>query len=161
MLRRFPRTFYGVKTQASLGLTLVETMVALLIFLATLAGVIPVYMSYRLQTLKNPVRTGAVAVSQKIMDELRQSEIDKLPGWPVSGIVEDVTSSTGTKLTDIAAYDKTFNAKIYYCEKPEAGLCDAKSRHIRVAVFQAFSNGTVGDQPVYEVSSIFTKFDLK
>jgi Tfp pilus assembly protein PilV len=158
MLRRFLRPCYNVKTQASQGLTLVETMVALLIFLATLAGVVPVYMSYRLQTLKNPVRTGAVAVSQQIMDKLRQSEIDKLP----SSGVEESTSSTGIKLTDIAAYDnKKFNAKIYYCEKPAAALCDAKSRHIRVAVFQAFSNGTVGDSPVYEVSSIFTKFDLK
>ncbi len=157
MLRRFLRPCHDVKTQASPGLTLVETMVALLIFLATLAGVVPVYMSYRLQTLKNPVRIGAVAVSQQIMDKLRQSEIDTLP----SSGVEESTSSTGIKLTDIAAYDKKFNAKIYYCEKPAAALCDARSRHIRVAVFQAFSNGTVGDSPVYEVSSIFTKFDLK
>jgi Tfp pilus assembly protein PilV len=158
MLRHFPRQQSRFKNQAAAsGLTLVETMVALLIFLATLAGVIPVYMSYRLQTLKNPVRTGAVAVSQKIMDELRQSEIDKLP----SSGVEEITSSTGTKLTNIDAYDKKFNAKIYYCEKPAAALCDVKSRHIRVAVFQSFSNGTVGEQPVYEVSSIFTKFDLK
>jgi hypothetical protein len=157
MLKRFPSLWGGFKDQTAAGLTLVETMVALLIFLATLAGVVPVYMSYRLQTLKNPVRTGAVAVSQKIMDELRQGEVDKLP----SSGVEETTSSTGAKLTDIPAYGKKFNAKIYFCEKPEAKLCDAKSRHIRVAVFQAFSNGTVGDQPVYEVSSIFTKFDLK
>jgi type II secretory pathway pseudopilin PulG len=150
MLRHFPRQQSRFKNQAAAsGLTLVETMVALLIFLATLAGVIPVYMSYRLQTLKNPVRTGAVAVSQKIMDELRQSEIDKLP------------SGGSKEVTDIAAYDKKFKAVIYYCEKPAAALCDAKSRHIRVAVFQSFSNGTVGEKPVYEVSSIFTKFDLK
>jgi competence protein ComGC len=158
MLKRFPSQWREFNAQTTAGLTLVETMVALLIFLATLAGVVPVYMSYRMQTLKNPVRTGAVAVSQQIMDKLRQSEIDKLP----SSGVEESTSSTGIKLTDIAAYDnKKFNAKIYYCEKPAAAFCDTKSRHIRVAVFQAFSNGTVGDQPVYEVSSIFTKFDLK
>ncbi|WP_404784627.1 PilW family protein [Altericista sp. CCNU0014] len=157
MLKCFPRQQHGFDAPSTAGLTLVETMVALLVFLATLAGVVPVYMSYRLQTLKNPVRTGAVAVSQKIMDELRQSEIDTLP----SSGVEQTISPTGATLTNIDAYDKKFNAKIYFCEKPEANLCDAKSRHIRVAVFQAFSNGTVGNQPVYEVSSIFTKFDLK
>lgn len=156
MLRQSPKSFDSSRVQASEGITLVETMVSLLIFLAVVAGVVPIYTTYRLQTLKNPVRTGAIAVSQQIMDELRQQPINTLPSSGVS----DITSPGGTALTNKSSYDKKFNAKIFFCEATKTQFCDTNSRYIRVAVFQAFDNGTVSDAPVYEVSTIYTKFEV-
>jgi type II secretory pathway pseudopilin PulG len=146
---------YGVQPCA--GITLVETLVSLLIFFAVVAGVVPIYTTYRLQTLRNPVRIGAIAVSQQIMDELRQQPINTLPN---SGFVSDVTSPAGTTLTNKSSYNKKFNAKIFFCEAAKTQFCDPNSRYIRVAVFQAFENGTVSDTPVYEVSTIYTKFEV-
>ena len=157
MLRQSPRPFDPSRVQASEGITLVETLVSLLIFMAVVAGVVPIYTTYRLQTLKNPVRTGAIAVSQQIMDELRQQPINTLPNNGIS----DVTSPAGTALTNISSYNKKFNAKIFFCEAAKTQFCDPNSsRYIRVAIFQAFDNGTVSDTPVYEVSTIYTKFEV-
>ncbi len=161
MLRQSPSflnsyRLQAYKAQASEGITLVETLVSLLIFLAVVAGVVPIYTTYRLQTLRNPVRTGAIAVSQQIMDELRQQPINTLP----SNGVSDVTSPGGTALTNKSSYNKKFNAKIFFCEATKTQFCDPNSRYIRVAVFQAFDNGTVSDTPVYEVSTIYTKFEV-
>ena len=72
--------------QREAGITLVETMVSLLIFLAVLAGLVPAYVSYRLQSIKNPVRLGAVSVSQQILDEIR--EIKDVNALPNDGLVK-------------------------------------------------------------------------
>jgi Tfp pilus assembly protein PilV len=142
------------KTEA--GLSLVETLVALLIFLAVLAGVVPVYLNYQLKALQNPVRTGAVAVSQKVLDEIRQ--VSDVATLPTGGTIEDRTPQ-GTSLDNLSAYDKSYSAKIIYCEAAYASLCDNKSRHVHVRVYQKFGNGTTSTQPVYEVSTLYTKFD--
>ncbi len=161
MLRQSPSLIQQCRVQNSrvqlcAGITLVETLVSLLIFLAVVAGVVPIYTTYRLQTLRNPVKIGAIAVSQQIMDELRQQPINTLP---INGI-SDVTSPAGTALTNKSSYNKKFNAKIFFCEAAKTQFCDPNSRYIRVAVFQAFENGTVSDTPVYEVSTIYTKFEV-
>lgn len=156
MLRRFPRSMHQSRRQTSTGITLVETLVSLLIFLAVVAGVIPIYTTYRLQTLRNPVQIGAIAVSQQIMDELRQQPINTLPSSGVS----DITSPGGTALTNKSAYNKKFNAKIFFCEASKTRFCDPNSRYIRVEVFQAFDNGSVSTTPIYEVSTIYTKFEV-
>ncbi|MGB8701285.1 MAG: type II secretion system protein [Thermosynechococcaceae cyanobacterium] len=145
MSKQFPKKYL----RAESGLTLVETLVSLLIFLAVLAGVVPLYISYRLQTLKNPVRTGAVAVSQQVMDDIRRIR-------PLKGNVPDSGSEPKDNLS---AYGKSYKAIIYYCEK--AQYCDEKSRYVRVAVFQKFTNTNVSSDPAYEVSTIFTEFDAK
>ncbi len=142
------------KTEA--GISLVETLVALLIFLAVLAGVVPVYLNSQLKALQNPVRTGAVSVSQKVLDEIRQvSDVERLPK---DGTIENQTPQ-GNSLDNLSAYDKLYSAKIIYCEASYASLCDNKSRHVHVQIFQKFSNGTTSTQPVYEVSTLYTKFD--
>lgn len=139
------------------GLTLIETMVSLLVFLAVMAGVVPVYMTYRLQTLQNPVRTGAVAVSQQVMEEIRQNPaVDTLPS---SGAFNTTPAPQNKALDNLSAYGKNYRATIYYCEK--AAFCDTNSRYVRVAVFQKFENGSVSSAPVYEVSTIYTKFDAQ
>jgi type II secretory pathway pseudopilin PulG len=144
------------------GLTLVETMVSLLIFLAVLAGIVPAYMSYRLQSIKNPVRLGAVSVSQQILDEIRQvRDVNILPN---DGLAKTTTfpSPRNTDLANLKAYGKNYSAQVIYCETTpidKSGYCNLNSRYIRVLIFQKFNNGSVSDNPVYEVSTVYTKFD--
>jgi type II secretory pathway pseudopilin PulG len=147
------------KRQGETGITLVETMVSLLIFLAVLAGIVPAYMSYRLQSIRNPVRLGAVSVSQQILDEIRQiRDVNTLPD---DGLVKTTTAPSlrNTDLTNLSAYGKNYSAQLIYCEAAKASYCSLNARYIHVLIFQKFSNGTVSDNPVYEVSTVFTKFE--
>jgi type II secretory pathway pseudopilin PulG len=142
------------------GFTLVETMVSLLVFLAVLAGVVPVYISYQLTTLQNPVRAGAVSVAQRIMESIRQvADFGNLPD------TDTVTNTTplpqAESFADVDAYGKKYKADIQYCEAPRATFCDDKSRFIRVKVYQKFANGTITPAPVYEVSTVYTKFETE
>jgi type II secretory pathway pseudopilin PulG len=144
------------------GITLVETIVSMLIFMAVLAGLVPAYMSYQLQSLKNPVRAGAVSVSQQILDEIRQvRDVNTLPN---DGLVKTTTapSPRNTNLSTLTAYGKNYSAQVIYCETTpvdKSNYCSFNARYINVKVFQSFSNGSVSSQPVYEVSTVYTKFD--
>lgn len=144
------------------GITLVETMVSLLIFLAVLSGIIPAYMSYRLQSINNPVRIGAVAVSQQILDEIRQvKDVNTLPN---DGLVKTTTapSPRNTDVTNLSAYGKNYSAQIVYCETApvdKSTYCSLNARYISVKVYQKFSNGSLSSAPVYEVSTVYTKFE--
>jgi type II secretory pathway pseudopilin PulG len=144
------------------GITLVETMVSLLIFLAVLAGIVPAYMTYRLQSIRNPVRIGAVSVSQQILDEIRQvRDVNTLPN---DGLVKTTTapSPRNTDLTNLTAYGKNYSAQLIYCETipvDKSNYCSLNARYIHVLIFQRFSNGTVSTNPVYQVSTVYTKFE--
>jgi type II secretory pathway pseudopilin PulG len=162
MFKRFPSSQFLLRliqsrTQSEAGLTLVETMVSLLVFLTVIAGVVPAYMTYRLQALKNPVRTGAVAVSQQVMEEIRQ--INAVNDLPNAGSFNQTPAPKNNLLGNLNAYGKTYSATIYYCEK--AAFCDVNSRYIRVAVFQKFGDGSLSSVPVYDVSTIYTKFEAR
>jgi Tfp pilus assembly protein PilE len=151
-----PQLFVRQDTQDA-GLTLVETMVSLLVFLAVISGVVPVYITYRLQSLKNPVRTGAVAVSQQVMEEIRQ--INAVDNLPEAGMFDHTPAPKNNPLDTLNAYGKTYSAEIHYCEK--VAFCDDKSRYIRVAIFQKFGDGSLSSAPVYEVSTIYTRFEAQ
>jgi type II secretory pathway pseudopilin PulG len=148
--------------QRETGITLVETMVSLLIFLAVLAGLVPAYMSYRLESIKNPVRIGAVSVSQQILDEIRQvKDVNTLPN---DGLVKITTapSPRNTDLTNLTAYGKNYSAQVTYCEKApidKSSYCSPNARYIDVKIFQRFSNGSISTNPVYVVSTVYTKFE--
>ena len=147
----------GQRTEV--GITLIETMVSLLIFLAVLAGLVPAYVSYRLQSVKNPVRIGAVSVSQQVLDEIRQvRDVNTLPN---DGLVKTTTapSPRNTDLTNLAAYGKNYSAQLIYCEAARVNYCSLNARYIRILIFQKFSNGSVSTDPVYEVSTVYTKFE--
>jgi type II secretory pathway pseudopilin PulG len=162
MSKRFPSSQFLLRqiqsqTQSEAGLTLIETTVSLLVFLTVMAGVVPAYMTYRLQSLKNPVRTGAVAVSQQVMEEIRQ--INAVNSLPNLGSFNQTPAPKNNPLGNLSAYGKTYSATIYYCER--ATFCDDNSRYIRVAVFQQFGDGSLSSNPVYEVSTIYTKFEAQ
>jgi type II secretory pathway pseudopilin PulG len=158
--------------QGEAGITLVETMVSLIIFLAVLAGLVPAYVSYRLQSIKNPVRLGAVSVSQQILDEIREvRDINALPNDGVAKTTATPSTPTlpalpalrrNTDLTNLTAYGKNYSAQVIYCETipiDKSNYCSTNARHIHVLVFQKFSNGSVSTNPVYEVSTIYTKLE--
>ncbi len=151
---------FNPESKALQGFTLVETMVSLLVFLAVVAGVVPVFISYQLTALQNPVRAGAVSVSQRVMESIRQvNDVASLPN-------ADTTTNTtpapqSESFDDVVAYGKKYKADIQYCEAARAEYCDTKSRFIRVKVFQKFENGTITPAPVYEVSTIYTKFETQ
>jgi type II secretory pathway pseudopilin PulG len=164
----------GVKQsqQRETGITLVETMVSLLIFLAVLAGIVPAYMSYRLQSIRNPVRLGAVAVSQQILDEIR--EVRDVNALPNDGAVKTTATPDShglpalpalrrnTDLTNLVTYGRNYSAQVIYCETApvdKSNYCSLNARYIHVLVFQRFSNGTVSINPVYQVSTVYTKFE--
>jgi type II secretory pathway pseudopilin PulG len=148
---------WAQKTQPEAGLTLIETIVSLLVFLVVIAGVVPAYLTYRLQSIQNPVRIGAVAVSQQVMEEIRQ--ITAVNDLPSAGSANQTPAPKNNPLNSLSAYGKTYSATIYYCEK--AAFCDTNSRYIRVAVFQKFGDGSLSSAPVYEVSTIYTKFEAQ
>lgn len=125
------------------GLTLVEALVAMTIFLITLAFMMPLFTHNHLEVIRRQIDTEAVSVSQSILDELRQKDIKTLP-----------LSGTDTKSIDIESTDKlskrTYIAKIIYCESNSD--CDQSTREIKV---QVNYNG----KPVYTAKTLYTQFE--
>lgn len=120
------------------GLTLVESVVSLLIFFIASAGIVPVFLNYTLSTINNERRTGAIAVSQQVLDGLRQADAST---FPVTG------SDT---LATVPYMGKTYTPTVTYCQNQT--YCDENSRHITL---QVSHNGT----QVYEAETVFTKFE--
>ncbi len=124
------------------GLTLVESVVSLLIFFVALAGIVPIFLNYTISTINNERRTAGIAISQQVLDEIRQSNIAQLPA-------ANGTTTTETK-PSVSHLGKDYTPRVTYCQ--DASYCDATSRHIKIEVLQ---NG----QSVYEAETVFTKFD--
>lgn len=122
------------------GLTLVESVVSLLIFFVALAGIVPIFLNYTISTINNEKRTAAIAVSQQVLDGLRQSDIETLP-----------ESGTVT-LANVPYMGKTYTPTVTYCQNQTYCDVEKKSRHI---ILQVSHNGN----PVYEAETVFTKFE--
>lgn len=127
------------------GLTLIETVVALFIFLIFLGFMMPLFLNHRISTLKNEINTGAVAVTQQILDELRQADSSTLPSTGSSSILP-----SGESLASIKAMGTryTYSATITYCAV--AAYCNPTSRHITVQV-------KYDNQTVYTVETAYTR----
>lgn len=124
------------------GLTLVESVVSLLIFFVALAGIVPIFLNYTISSINNQRRTAGIAVSQQVLDEIRQSDIALLPA-------ANGTTTTETK-PNVTHLGKDYTPRVTYCQ--DTSYCDARSRHIKIEVLQ---NG----QSVYEAETVFTKFE--
>jgi type II secretory pathway pseudopilin PulG len=136
------------KRQISLresGLSLLETMVALVIFGAIVSAMMPLFVTFRLSNLRNDIRLGAIAVSQRVLDELRQEKISILPS---SGKKEELPSGESTR--SMAYKGTQYRVEIEYCNP--SNNCDATTRHIKVSTFHLNST-----QPVFEVETIYTQ----
>lgn len=120
------------------GLTLVESVVSLLIFFVALAGIVPLFLNYTISTINNEKRTAGIAVTQQVLDELRQEDASSLP-------------QNGTQtLAQVTHLGKQYTPKVTYCQN--STYCDANSRHIKVEVDQDGSS-------IYETETVFTKFE--
>lgn len=126
-----------IKGSSEQGLTLVETLVSLVIFLIILGFMIPMFANQRLNSLEREIETGAVAVSQQVMDELRQADISNLPSDPAVPVTRVITE-----------LGKSYSVTITYCQI--TAFCSSEARHIRV---QVNHHG----QTVYEVETVYTR----
>jgi type II secretory pathway pseudopilin PulG len=140
----FTRT---LKAQRERGLTIVESMVAAVVFGITVTTLSSIFAQQKMVSLESEMKTGAVAVSQQILDELRQTNIGNLPSSGTS-----TTLPSGSPTTSIANMGRTYSAVMYYCEKVTNGnadYCNATTRQVRVEVK---SNG----RKIYEAETVFT-----
>lgn len=127
------------------GLTLVETVVSILIFIVALSSIAPLFLSYTVSAFNNKLQTGAIAISQELMDELRQVDTSTLPS---SGTHTQLPSTES--IATVSYLGRDYNPRIIYCENTT--FCDDNSRHIKV---QVAYNG----QTIYEAETIYTQFD--
>ena len=119
------------------GLTLIETVIALFIFLIFLGFMIPLFSNQHISTINNEIDTGAVAVSQQILDKLRQANSATLP-------------STGSTNESVTAMGKQYSATITYCAV--VAYCTTNARHIKVEVKHH-------GQTVYTVETAYTRLE--
>lgn len=126
-----------IKGSSEQGLTLIETLVSLAIFLIFLGFMVPMFANQRLNSLEREIETGAVGVSQQVLDELRQKDISLLPSNP-----------TVRETRTIRELGKDYSVNISYCQTPS--YCSSEARNIRV---QVNHHG----QTVYEVETVYTR----
>lgn len=129
------------------GFTLLEAMVSLLVLFAMMAGLLPVFMSWRLTTINNTIKTGAIAISQEILDELRQDK--NISTWDQSNTALTVKPS-GESIEAINYGGKTYNASLTYCAISD--YCDTNTRHVTLAVSH-------NNETIYTIQTVYTAFD--
>jgi type II secretory pathway pseudopilin PulG len=128
------------------GLTLVETMVALVIFSAVVGTFLPIFGAYRVSTIKNDVRLAATAVSQQVMDELRQTDIAALP--LTGNELEQMPSGAST--SSLPYKGKYYRVTITYCNPNNN--CNGNTRRIRVRTYHGSST-----EPIFQLETVYTK----
>jgi Tfp pilus assembly protein PilV len=140
----FTRT---LKQQREQGLTIMESAVAGVIFGITAITLSTIFAQQKMISVESELRTGAVALSQQIFDELRQTNIGQLPSTGSS-----VALPSGQDITTMTAMGHTYNAKMYFCENVNNGqavYCDDTTRQVRVEV-------KFDGREIYEAETVFT-----
>ncbi len=120
------------------GFSLVESIVALTVLAVILGALIPAMAQGVRVNSQNEIRTGAVAVAQQEVDNLRA-----LPSasWPASGTT-----------TNIATGTTTYSSRLTYVPYCEGATCFVGARLVTVEVLH---NG----RPHYRVQTVFTALD--
>jgi prepilin-type N-terminal cleavage/methylation domain-containing protein len=134
------------------GFTLIETIVGMLIFLIASLAIVPVFFSYKAATIRNDGKVGAIAISQQIMDSLRQMDVRDIPSTGTN--VPNLPN--GDLISDLNFKGKRYAATITYCEN--ASYCEstatASSRHLNVKVY---NYGTTSQPPVFQLETVYTR----
>jgi type II secretory pathway pseudopilin PulG len=147
----------GQGNSAEKGMTLVETVVAIVIFTTMVASFLPLFMAYKATTIRNDIRLGAVAVTQQVMDELRRIEPCHIPTTGID--VESYPSSisgcqgpagTGASTSALVYKGKTYRVSMTYCDPSTDCVGDA--RRIRVRTHHNSSN-----DPLFQIETVYTK----
>jgi prepilin-type N-terminal cleavage/methylation domain-containing protein len=153
-----------VKNQVQ-GFSIIEVAVSMVILGTTLAYAMPVILQSKISTNKSQVRAGAMAVSQKIFDNLRGKRFASIPD----------TEQTDTQLTDTSlpseALGRKYNVYVLYCEKkggtpangsipaiPGVSECTSNYRTFKITVRDTKGDQTKDQSIIYEMEAAFTDF---
>ena len=128
------------------GFSLIEAAVSLLVLFAMLSGLIPAFLTSRLNTVNNSIKTGAIALSQQILDELRQDP--DIETWPNSGTLTMLPS--GESIETLNYEDRSYNADLTYCS--DTDKCNEKTRQISLEIRH---NNNI----VYTIETVYTRFE--
>jgi type II secretory pathway pseudopilin PulG len=145
----------NIKRKVIQGFSLVEAVVGMVMFAAAAAGLVPLIMVSRAFSLQSDSRIGAIAVSQQIMDSLRQIDVVNLP---ITGTA--TTLPSGDSIASLPYKGKTYSATITYCET--STYCDSETRHLKVKVYQdgdtaATPTRASDSKPVYQLETIYAR----
>jgi type II secretory pathway pseudopilin PulG len=134
------------------GLTMVETLIAMVILFGALAGAVPLMMAYSLQNIRNEIKSGALAASSQVMDQLRQCDVTTLPRSGTTTIPATTTSTTspcGTTIQPLQYTGKLYGATITYCQN--TSYCDTNTRQVQIQI--SYNNANV-----YQAETVYTNF---
>jgi type II secretory pathway pseudopilin PulG len=140
----------SMKRGATQGFTLIEAAVGIIIIGAMSALMFPLFVGYKTLTIKNDVRLGASAVSQRVIDDLRRANVRNLP---TSGTFESLPAppdGTGESTSIMTYKGKTYRVAITYCN-PSTD-CDATTRRILVRTY--FGDDSI---PIFQLETLYTE----
>ena len=119
------------------GFTLIEVMVALLIFGLVSAGVAPVFVDFLKHNTASVRKTEAIEAAQIRLEELRQMNIDAIP----------TTGTVGPN--NITVNGKTYAVYTTYCAN-STYCVSANNRHLTVEVFY-------NSESLFTAETVYTK----
>ena len=123
------------------GFGILEAVLAVALLGITLAGIVPVFVNYANANKNAEVRTGAVIVAERLLDELRQRPFGTWSDF--KGYVATHKMETGLR-----AYDAAIR-----WDTPDLPLGNGSTiRHVRVEV-------KFNGQSYYAVETVFTQFE--
>jgi type II secretory pathway pseudopilin PulG len=121
------------------GLSIVEALIAIAIVGIALAALAPVFTSFSTTNRESERRGAAVAVSQQILDAMRQQRFSQ---WPINGEVRTIQTSLGE-----------FEVEYQYCTgEPPDCFSSPNTRQVRLIIRH-------NERIVYEVETVYTRFD--
>jgi type II secretory pathway pseudopilin PulG len=122
------------------GFSILEAAIALTTLGVTLAYAMPLFLYSKMNNAKSEVRTGALMVAQRVLDDVRSTPFPNIPS----------TANTNVAATtDVSALGRTYIARKIHCRT--ADPCTANYKTLRVQV--NYNGGTI-----YEMDAGFTNF---
>ncbi|MBX7145464.1 MAG: type II secretion system GspH family protein [Oligoflexia bacterium] len=118
------------------GFTLIEVMVALVLFLGISATLGTGYVAMLKRSNVTETRTLAMGAAQQVLDVLRLTDPSTLP-------------TSGSSTQNVAIGGKTFAVTTTYCAT-SSYCASASNRHIKVSVYRS-------NQKVFDVETVFTR----
>lgn len=141
------------------GFSLTENLVSLIILSITLTAMLPAFMNFGLQNAKNRQLSGATAVANTLMSDLRRQSMDDLNG-----------KLGKTVLTNLSQNGSTYQVDQYICTKGAtlnpanpAGTCSTTvgendfARQILLEV-KAPNNP---NETIYRVQTVFARLRIR
>ena len=123
------------------GFGILEAVLAVALLSIALAAIVPVFVSYASTNGETEIRTGAVKVAERLLDDLRQRDFGTWGDFKTD--VEAQKIDTGLR-----TYDATITWNTGALTLGNA----VDTRHVRVEVF-------FNDRQYYAIETVFTDFE--